>query len=559
MAKPIAQGNSPTSPAPHTSGVKIALLGRPNVGKSTLFNVLALGRENKAITHAQAGTTRDVRRTPAQLFGRPFILLDTAGIEMSIKQGATELQGKLNQLSRQAAIEADVLILMIDGIEGITVADRGLAQDLRKLDKPTYVVVNKADVKTAARTADEAESLGFGPAVMLSAAHREGLGDLEEALDAILPPVPEEVEPEPVAVMKEELDEEADLIAQNALHSRPVPQPLKMAILGRPNVGKSTLVNALLRYEAMLTGPVAGLTREAITHTFHALDHEFMLIDTPGLRKKGKIEDASLESLSAGQALMTMEHAHVLILVIDASVHNEAKGAWQVFEQQDATIAQAALHANKPLVVALNKWDAVLDKEACKADVTAQLRAKLHGIHTPLAIPISATQKQGLGALLKAIMQVQEVYGRAFGTAKLNRTLAAILARRSPPLVNGRPVSLKFLRQITVAPPIFALWGNRVDQIAGHYLQFLKHQLAENMGMTSLPITLHLRTNKNPFGDRKTKAPLHQAGPDKGKAKVFKAAVKPGKPKPDAEPKKGGRKPSARPSYKVGSRKSSKS
>jgi len=541
-------------------GLKIALLGRPNVGKSTLFNVLAVGRENKAITHAQAGTTRDVRRTPAQLFGRPFTLLDTAGIEHSIKEGSSELQAKLNKLSRQAAEEADVLLLMLDGTEGITVADRALAQDLRKLNKPTYVIVNKADVKTAARTADEAENLGFGTPVLLSAAHREGLGDLEEALDAILPPVPEEEAKPPVELIREDdADEEADLAAQNALFSRPLPQPLKLAILGRPNVGKSTLVNALLREEAMLTGPTAGLTREAITHTFKALEHEFALIDTPGLRKKGKIAEASLESLSANQSLAALEHAHVLVLVIDASVHNEAKGLWQVFEQQDAAIAQAALTANKPLIIALNKWDAVADKVACKADVTAQLRAKLHGIHTPLALPVSAIQKQGLGALLKAILTVQETYGRAFGTAKLNRTLAAILARRSPPLANGRPVSLKFLRQITVAPPIFALWGNRVDQISGHYLQFLKHQLAENLGLTALPITIHLRTNKNPYGNRKAKAPLHQAGPDKGKAKVFKAAVKPGKPKADTPKTKTGRKPVARPSYKVGARKPSKS
>lgn len=557
----MAKRTHPTTTTPAMVGLKIALLGRPNVGKSTLFNVLAVGKENKAITHAQAGTTRDVRRTPAQLFGRPFTLLDTAGIEHSIKQGAEGLQAQLNKLSRQAAEEADVLLLMLDGTEGITVADRALAQDLRKLNKPTFIVVNKADVKTAGRTADEAENLGFGAPILISAAHREGLGDLEEALNNVLPPVPEEEEeaPEIELIREDDADEEADLAAQNALFSRPVPQPLKLAVLGRPNVGKSTLVNALLRFDAMLTGPTAGLTREAITHTFEALGHTYALIDTPGLRKKGKIEEASLESLSAGQAIAALEHAHVLILVIDASVHNEAKGMWQVFEQQDATIAQAALRANKPLVVALNKWDAVEDKVACKADVAAQLRAKLHGIHTPLAIPMSALQKQGLGALLKAVMQVQDVYGKAFGTAKLNRTLAAILARRSPPLVNGRPVSLKFLRQITVAPPIFALWGNRVDQISGHYLQFLKHQLAENLGLTALPITIHLRTNKNPFGNRKAKAPLHQAGPDKGKAKVFKASPKPlkgaGKP---SDTSKSTRKPVARPSYKVGARKSTK-
>jgi GTP-binding protein len=491
---------------------KVALLGRPNVGKSTLFNVLAVGKENKAITHAVAGTTRDIRATPAQLFGRPFVLLDTAGVETQHNAKLNDLQGQMNQLSLQAAATADILLLVVDGASGITPADRALAQGLRKLNKPTFVIINKADIKGAATTADEAEGLGFGGGVVISAAHREGLSDLEEALAGHLPlpedeAAPEEKTPEHALV----LEAEAALEVQEKLRSRPIPKLLKIAVLGRPNVGKSTLVNALLRYEAMLTGPTAGLTREAIAHTFRALDQDFALIDTPGLRKKSRIDEASLESLSVAQALATLDHAHVLLLMLDASVHNEARGLWQVFEQQDATIAQAALRANKPLIVVLNKWDAVADKEACMADVLVQLRAKLHDIHTPLAIPISATHKQGLGGLLKAVMSLQETYGKAFGTAKLNRTLAAILAKRSPPLVAGRPVSLKFLRQITVSPPIFALWGNRVDKISGHYLQFLKHQLAENLGLTGLPIVMHLRANRNPYEAKK--APKTEANP----------------------------------------------
>ncbi len=493
---------------------KIAILGRPNVGKSTLFNVLAIGRDNKAIAHDLAGTTRDIRRTPAQILGRPFMLLDTAGVELAkTREAAHDLQRQMNALSLAAAQEADVLLLIIDGSAALSPADRALAADLRKLNKPLFVVVNKADLKIAAATVNEAESLGLGHVIALSAAHREGFGPLAEALEDYLPPaaplpsVDDDVELDELELT--ELTEDPLIIIDDSteaapakLQAKPLPVPLKIAVLGRPNVGKSTLVNALLRNDAMLTGPTAGLTREAITHPFSAMGHEFALIDTPGLRKKGKIDDATVEYLSVGQALATLQHAHVLLLVIDASVHNEARGNWQVFEQQDAAIAQTALRAQKPIIVVLNKWDAVTDKVACKADVLAQLRAKLHGIHTPLALPISATKQQGLGVLLKTVLELQTTYGKAFNTAKLNRTLAAILAKRSPPLINGQTISLKFLRQIVAGPPVFALWGNRVDKITGHYLQFLKHQLSENLGLTALPITLHLRANKNPYSFR---------------------------------------------------------
>jgi GTP-binding protein len=518
---------------------KIALLGRPNVGKSTLFNVLAIGKENKAITHAVAGTTRDVRQTPAQLFGQPFLLLDTAGMEQLRTAGhasdeAHALQRQLNSLAMQAAQDADVLILLLDGAAPLTPADRALAASLRKLNKPLIAVVNKADLRVAQHTLAEAESLGLSPLVALSAAHREGLGTLAEALAPYLPPaVVHSAEPAADETLETPLPTDLPTLEEletptTRLVSRPLPSPLKLAVLGRPNVGKSTLVNALLRHEAMLTGPTAGLTREAIQHGFNALGHDFALIDTPGLRKKGKVEEHSLEFLSVGQALATLQHAHVLLLVIDASVHNQARGLWQVFEQQDATIAQAALTAQKPLIVVLNKWDAVADKETCKADVLAQLRAKLHGIHTPLALPVSATQQQGLGVLLKAVISLQTSYGQAFNTAKLNRTLAVILAKRSPPLANGQVVSLKFLRQIVAGPPVFALWGNRVDNISGHYLQFLKHQLAENLGLTALPITLHLRANQNPFGHRaKQRAGFTgSAKQEKAKAQAGKAAAK---------------------------------
>jgi GTP-binding protein len=293
----------------------------------------------------------------------------------------------------------------------------------------------------------------------------------------------------------------------------PAPKgPIKVAILGRPNVGKSTLINALLQADVMLTGPVAGLTREAISHIFRYGDQEFMLIDTPGLRRKGKVEKESLEFLSVGQSLQAAEAADVIILVLDASTHNVSTGNWEIFEQQDAQIAAMAMHQFKPLVVALNKWDAVTDKPACLADITTQLHHRMHAMHTPLALPISSLQSKGLPQLMQAVCKLFDTSYATFSTGKLNNLLAKTLAKRSPPLANGKAVSLKFIRQSDVNPPTFTFWGNRIDQVSGHYKQFLRNQLAEALGLQNLAVKILFKANANPFGH---------------KAKPMKSALKP--------------------------------
>lgn len=531
----------------------VAILGRPNVGKSTLFNVLTRGQGAKtggqpAVTHPTAGTTRDVRRTPAELFGLNFTLLDTAGVEEGrVSQTSHDghrslgqyrqpignnapLQTTLNKLAYGAADQADLLILVLDGASGVTPADRALAQKLRKLGKPLILVLNKGDLKTSGAHAQDAETLGFGAPILISAAHSQGFDDLYQAMKTHIPhtqegqgeagqgPSPEIAGESPLSVESSPTDDVEMIEEPDAPRRFPPPpsRPIRLAILGRPNVGKSTLVNALLEKDVMLTGPTAGLTREAIAHEFSYGDQTFTLIDTPGLRRKGKVDKESLEFLSVGQSLQAAEKADIIVLVLDASTHNVGAGKWEIFEQQDAQIAALSMHQYKPLVIALNKWDEVADKPACLSDVTIQLHHRLHAMHTPLAVPISAIRSKGLDKLLQAITQVQQVTWATFSTNKLNNLLSRTLAKRSPPLANGKVVSLKFIRQTDVNPPTFTFWGNRISEVSDSYKKFLRNQLADALGLQHLPVKVFFRANANPFANRAPKPsekPSHKVAP----------------------------------------------
>ena len=528
-----------------TARPSIAILGRPNVGKSTLFNVLArpakgtrtntVRAATMAITHPQAGTTRDVRRTPGELFGLTFMLLDTAGIEEGKiadnshdghkghgrhNQSVADLpplQASLNKLAYAAADKADVQILVIDGATGLTPADRALAQRLRKTNKPLILVINKADLKTAENHITESETLGFGTPILLSAAHSQGLEDLHTALLKYIEPAPEsddesETQEAPETTQhatretqnaEEEEGPESDEEADYSKFPKRPAGAIRLAIMGRPNVGKSTLTNALLQDEVMLTGPVAGLTREAVPHDFMFADQAFTLIDTPGLRRKSKVDKDSLEFLSVGQSIQAVEKADVIILVIDASGHNISTGQWQVFEQQDAQIASIAMNQYKPLIVAINKWDEVLNKTACLADIKTQLHHRLHAMHEPLAIPISALHSKGMERLMESVCEVFEKTYATFTTGKLNNLLARVLAKRSPPLANGKVVSLKFIRQSDTNPPTFTFWGNRISEVSDSYKQFLRNQLSDALGLENLPVKIFFKANKNPFSNRK--------------------------------------------------------
>ncbi len=478
----------------------VAILGRPNVGKSTLFNLLSEG--DKALVHPTAGTTRDVRRVPAELFGLHFDLLDTAGIEEG--KGTTGLQDSLNTRAKSAATQADVLLLIFDGTTGLLPADRALAQFARKLGKPVVVAVNKADVKTAAATLDDFATLGLAEPVLISAAHNQGLDDLHAALSAYIPTIPGyHGEAADAGFLTEEVGEKVEETEEDPVSTFTMPEVLRVAILGRPNVGKSTLVNALLGEEKMLTGDLAGLTREAIGHEFthtakDGTTQRIRLVDTPGLRKKANVVD-ELETMSVGQSLTAANKAHISILVVDVSDYSIETGNWQVFEQQDARIAGAILNAGKPLIVALNKWDAVAEKEDCLADTSFQLRRRLHQLAQPMTVPISAERKKGLKELLESAFTVYAAYHSRSGTSRLNRLLAKTLAKRSPPLSNGKPVNLKYVTQTLTRPPTLAIWGTRVDDLPDSYKLFLRNQFAEALGLQNVPLRFTFRSSRNPY------------------------------------------------------------
>ncbi|MBI1309365.1 MAG: hypothetical protein GC129_05930 [Proteobacteria bacterium] len=274
-----------------------------------------------------------------------------------------------------------------------------------------------------------------------------------------------------------------------------------------------------MRSEVMLTGPLAGLTREAIAHPFLYKDNSFILIDTPGLRRKNRVDEGGLEFLSVGQSLQAVEKADIIVLLLDASGHNTGKGTWQVFEQQDAQIAQMIINQYKPLIIGLTKWDLVEEPEVCLADVRHQLGTRLHAIHTPLLVPISSIKGKGIKSLLEAVLKVKKLQFATFGTNKLNNLLNRVLAKRSPPLANGKVVSLKFIRQTGTNPPSFTFWGNRIDAVSNHYKQFLRNQLAEALSLEAIPLRIYFRANANPFHGSKKPGPGARQGARKGARK----------------------------------------
>ncbi len=440
----------------------IAIVGRANVGKSTLFNKLA--GKKLALVHDTPGVTRDRREIDAALGDLVLKLIDTAGIEAGPKGSLAE---RMTAQTMQAVADADVCLFMIDGREGVTTADEIVAQSLRRSGKPIILAANKCETRNLPAGVGEAWKLGFGEPIAISAEHRRGLEDLADAL-------------EPFATKEPALDEDA------------VVAPLRLAIVGRPNVGKSSLFNRLLGSERSLTGPEAGITRDAIAAHWQSGEREILLHDTAGLRKSARSAGHTLEEMSIDSTLDAIRFADCVVVVVDALA---------AFEKQDLTIADLIAREGRAVVFALSKWDLVENRAGAIGRLRESVDKLLPQIAGAPLIAISSLTGEGIDRLLPAVLAADRAWNTRITTATLNRYLEAALTRHAPPAIHGRRVRIRYMTQPKSRPPTFALFGNQLKALPDSYLRYLTNGLREAFHLEGAPIRLLLRTSKNPFAE----------------------------------------------------------
>ncbi len=445
----------------------VAILGRPNVGKSTLFNRL-IGQK-LAIVDDTPGVTRDRREGEARLGDLRFRLFDTAGLDEARKG---TLEARMSAQSEEAARLADVILFVIDARAGVTPTDKEFAGRIRKLGKPVVLVGNKAESKAALPGLGEAHALGFGAPVAVSAEHAEGLADLEEALELHLP----------------EREVEAEALEQEEGEDGPA-RPLKLAIVGQPNAGKSTLVNAMLGEDRMLTGPEAGITRDAIVSDWVWKGREVRLWDTAGIRRKSRVQE-KVEKLSVADALRAIRFAECVVVLIDATLE---------IERQDLALCDLVAREGRAVVLALSKWDAVAEKQKTLREVESKLEDVLPEIRGVPVVTLSARQGKGVDTLMKAVLAADQRWNLRISTGKLNRWLEAILDRNPPPAPSGRRIKIRYATQANARPPTFALFGNQLDKLPDSYLRYLMNGLRQDFDLAGVPIRFSLRGGRNPY------------------------------------------------------------
>ncbi|MBX9859937.1 MAG: ribosome biogenesis GTPase Der [Sphingomonas sp.] len=448
----------------------VAIIGRPNVGKSTLFNRL-VGKK-LALVDDRPGVTRDRREGEANLIGLDFRVVDTAGYE---DEDTQSLPGRMRQQTEAALKMADVALFMIDARVGLVPLDEEIARWLRGSTTPVVLVANKAEGRAGEAGVLDSLTLGFGDPVQLSAEHGEGMGDLFEAL---FPHLEGKAEPE----------EEIDLDDPAA--------PLKLAIVGRPNAGKSTLVNRILGEDRMITGPEAGITRDSIAIDWEWNDpksgpRKVRLIDTAGMRKRANVQD-KLEKLSVADALHAIDFAEVVVLLLDAT---------RGLEVQDLKIADRVLQEGRALVIAMNKWDVAEDASKLFNGVRAALDEGLAQVKGVPLLTVSAVTGKGIDQLLGAAFEVREAWSRRVSTGELNRWFERALEANPPPAPGGKRIKLRYVTQAKTRPPGFVLFGTRVDQLPESYQRYLVNGIRRDLGFGAVPVRLTLRAPKNPFGN----------------------------------------------------------
>ena len=467
----------------------LAIVGRPNVGKSTLFNRL-VGKK-LALVDDQPGVTRDLREGEGRIADLRFTVIDSAGLEEATDDS---LQGRMRRLTERAVEMADVCLFMIDARVGVLPADQVFADILRKKNANVILAANKGEGKAADATILEAYALGLGEPIRMSAEHGEGMGELMDALR----PIAREHE-ERAALDAPEVDVDVGEDDEDAPRVPTQAKPLQIAVVGRPNAGKSTLINKILGEERLLTGPEAGITRDAISVRKDWEGVPMRIFDTAGMRRKAKIHE-KLEKLSVSDGLRAVKFAEVVVVLLDVEIP---------FEQQDLRIADLAEREGRAVVIAVNKWDTEDDKQDKLKELKQSFERLLPQLRGAPLVTVSAKTGKGLDRLQEAIMRAHNVWNRRVTTAQLNRWLTGMLEQHPPPAPGGKRIKMRYATQVKTRPPAFVVMTSHPDLVPESYKRYLVNGLREDFDMPGTPIRLYLRDqgDKNPYKDKKSSQP----------------------------------------------------
>jgi len=459
----------------------VAIIGRPNVGKSTLFNRL-VGKK-LALVDDTPGVTRDRRMGDAKLGDLRFRVIDTAGLE---EADPASLEGRMRQQTENAIREADAILFVIDARSGLTPLDKHFADVVRRMERPVILVANKAEGRAAEPGLYEAFELGFGDPIPLSAEHGEGMSNLYDALREAIEDKAGFAGPADAdeAITGVAVDEEGNVVGDDPV------RPLRIAVVGRPNAGKSTLINRLIGEDRLLTGPEAGITRDSIAVDWVWRDREVKLFDTAGLRRKARVQE-KLEKLSVADALRAIKFAEVVVVLLDATIP---------FEKQDLQIVDLIVREGRALVIGLNKWDLVEDRAAKLRELREEADRLLPQVRGVQLATLSGLAGQGLDKLMDACVRAYDLWNTRISTGRLNRWLTGLLEHHPPPAVSGRRLKIRYMTQAKTRPPYFVLFGSRPEAMPESYMRYLVNGLRDTFEMPGVPIRIQMRSGgDNPF------------------------------------------------------------